>query len=386
MIDANIENFFREVRNKNELQSKLNEAYRKTLTLDFNPLNFVKWNENKVSEIIAFLLDPQASHEQGDLYLRMFVEYFELSFRYTDVSKVRVTLEENTDESRRVDIVISYDNFKRVIGIENKIYPWTREQNFQVADYIKHLKTYCKTDDYHLIYLAPQGKILSKDSAGEDYEEMLTDGKLKQINYEEHIIDLVHRFAMHTDNDRVRAFIRDFELKLRENFIGINMMEQNDVVKYIKESEENIRTAFTVARDLVAVKELLRADFYKQMHEIATELNLLFVEEHNHFVLPNFSKLYAKFNFESGGLIYGLVKTPEFNAEHPDKKYIPEIARHLKIQFNTSHWWPLWKFLYEKIEINDTMWLDIRSGKLKSTVKYFLKEVLVLPEDLAKNL
>lgn len=43
MIDANIENFFREVRNKNELQSKLNEAYRKTLTLDFNPLNFVKW-------------------------------------------------------------------------------------------------------------------------------------------------------------------------------------------------------------------------------------------------------------------------------------------------------------------------------------------------------
>lgn len=252
MIDANIENFFREVRNKNELQSKLNEAYRKTLTLDFNPLNFVKWNENKVSEIIAFLLDPQASHEQGDLYLRMFVEYFELSFRYTDVSKVRVALEKNTDESRRVDIVISYDNFKRVIGIENKIYPWTRDQDFQVADYIKHLKTYCKTDDYHLIYLAPQGKILSKDSAGEDYEEMLTDGKLKQINYEEHIIDLVHRFAMHTDNDRVRAFIRDFELKLRENFIGINMMEQNDVVKYIKESEENIRTAFTVARDLVA--------------------------------------------------------------------------------------------------------------------------------------
>ncbi|WP_333624565.1 hypothetical protein [Sphingobacterium siyangense] len=49
MIDANIESFFREVRNKNELQSKLNEAYRKTLTLDFNPLNFLKWNENKVS-------------------------------------------------------------------------------------------------------------------------------------------------------------------------------------------------------------------------------------------------------------------------------------------------------------------------------------------------
>ncbi len=49
MIDANIENFFREVRNKNQLQSKLKEAYRKTLTLNFNPLNFLKWNENKVS-------------------------------------------------------------------------------------------------------------------------------------------------------------------------------------------------------------------------------------------------------------------------------------------------------------------------------------------------
>ncbi len=386
MIDANIENFFREVRNKNELQSKLNEAYRKTLTLDFNPLNFVKWNENKVSEIIAFLLDPQASHEQGDLYLRMFVEYFELSFRYTDVSKVSVMLEESTDDNRRVDIVISYDDFKRVIGIENKIYPWTKDQLFQVADYIKHLKTYCKTDDYHLIYLAPQGKVLSKESAGENYEEMLTDGKLKQINYEEHIIDLVHRFAMHTDNDRVRAFIRDFELKLRENFIGINMLEQNDVVKYIKESEDNIRAAFTVVQNFNAVKQLLNDDFYKQMREVAAELNIQFVEEHNHFVLPNFSKFYAKFSFESRGLIYGLVKTPEFYNEHPDKKYVHEIAAQLKPKFSTSHWWPLYKFLYRNIEVEYNMWLDIQSGKLKSKVKNFLQDVLSLPLDLTKDL
>jgi hypothetical protein len=74
------------VRNKNELQSKLNEAYRNTLTLDFNPLNFVKWSENKISEILIFLLDPQSTHD------------------------------------RELSVSTSYDDFKRVIGIENKFY------------------------------------------------------------------------------------------------------------------------------------------------------------------------------------------------------------------------------------------------------------------------
>ncbi|RZJ86286.1 MAG: hypothetical protein EOO20_18600 [Chryseobacterium sp.] len=340
MLDFKVITFFREVKYKGELQSKLDEVYRKTSLLDFNPLNFVKWNENKVSEIIAFFLDPHAAHGQGDLYLKMFVEYFKLSFNYSDYSKVQVFLEENTDNNRRVDLVISYDNFKRVIGIENKIYPWTKDQPFQVADYIRHLKTYCKTGDYHLIYLAPRGKALNKNSAGDNYEEMLADGKLKLINYEEHIIDLVHRFAMHTDNERLRSFIKDFELKLRDNFTGISMIEENDIVKYIKTSEDNIRTAFSVARNVGTVKLILKDEFYRQMNDLAKELNLQFSEEHNHFVLPNFRKLYAKFNFESGGLIYGLVKTPEFNKFHPEKKFIPEISSKLKIQFSTSHWWP----------------------------------------------
>lgn len=386
MTNFNIETFFREVRFKDELQTKINEVYRKTLTLDFNPLDFVKWNENKVSEILAFFLDPQASHAQGDLYLRMFVEYFELSFYYSDYSKIRVILEENTDHNRRVDIVISYDNFKRVIGIENKIYPWTKDQPLQVADYVKHLKTYCKTGDYHLIYLAPQGKVLDKNSAGDGYEEMLADGKLKLINYEEHIIDLVHRFAMHTDNGRVRSFIKDFELKLRNNFIGINMIEENDIVKYIKTSEDNIRTAFSVAKNLSKVKETLKEEYYKQMNELASELNLQFVKEHHHFVMPNFRKLYAKFNFESGGLIYGLVKTYEFNTSNPEKKFIPEIAAELKIQFSTSYWWPLWKFLYRNIEIEDQIWLDIQNGHLKNFVREFLQNVLSLPESLTEDL
>lgn len=383
---ANIETFFEKVKFKNELQSKLNEVYRKTLTLDFNPLDFVKWNENKVSEIIAFFLDPHASHAQEDLYLRMFVEYFDLSFHYSDYSKVRVILEESTDNNRRVDIVISYDNFKRVIGIENKIYPWTKDQPFQVADYIKHLKTYCKTGDYHLIYLAPLGKVLDQNSAGENYEEMLADGKLKLINYEEHIIDLVHRFAMHTDNDRLRSFIKDFELKLINNFVGINMIEENEIVKYIKDSEDNIRTAFSVANNLNTVKEVLKKEYYRQMHELAIELNLQFVEDHNHFVLPNFRKLYAKFNFESGGLIYGLVKTYEFKMSHPEKIYVPEIAAELKIQFSTSHWWPLWKFLYQNIAIEDKIWLDIQNGTLKEFVRTFLLDLLSLPENLTRDL
>ncbi|AZI24019.1 hypothetical protein EA772_01170 [Pedobacter sp. G11] len=122
------------------------------------------------------------------------------------------------------------------------------------------------------------------------------------------------------------------------------------------------------------------------MNDIAKELNLQFSEEHNHFVLPNFRKLYAKFNFESGGLIYGLVKTPEFNKFHPKKKFIPEISSKLKIQFSTSHCWLLWKFLYKNIEIEDHLWLDIQNSQLKIAIKLFLQDILNLPSGLTTDL
>lgn len=386
MKQTNFEIFFREIKHRNDFHSKVNEIYRKHLALDFNPLDFVKWNENKVSEIIAFFLDPHGSHGQGDLYLRMFIEYFELSFFYTDISKVSVLLEDNTDENRRVDIIVSYDNFKSVIGIENKIYPWTKDQPLQVHDYIRHLESYCKTGKYHLLYLAPKGKVLSEGSAGENFEEMLADGKLKLINYEDHLIDLVRRFAMHTDNDRVRSFIKDFELKLRTNYIGDNMSVENGIVEYILANEDNIKSAFSVMKNLNTVKSELQDEFYKQMEEVATELKIEFVTEHNHFLLPNFNKCYAKFNFEGGGLIYGLVKTPTFYNEFPHKMPLPEIARELKIQFVTSYWWPLYQYLYKNIEVKDEMWIAIQNGSLKKVIMDFLQSVLTLPKDLTEGL
>ncbi|MQP29931.1 hypothetical protein GEO21_20810 [Sphingobacterium faecium] len=386
MKETNFEIFFREIKHRNDFHSRVNDIYRKQLALDFNPLDFVRWNENKVSEIIAFFLDPHEAHGQSDLYLRMFIEYFELSFFYSDISKVSVLLEDNTDENRRVDIIVSYDNFKSVIGIENKIYPWTKDQHLQVHDYIKHLESYCKSGKYHLLYLAPKGKVLSEASAGENFDEMLADGKLKLINYEEHLIDLVHRFAMHTDNDRVRSFIKDFELKLRTNYIGDNMSLDNGIVEYIRANEHNIKSAFSVANNLNTLKTVLKTDFYKQMEEISNELNIQFVAEHNHFILPNFNKYYAKFNFEGGGFIYGLVKTPEFYNESPHKMPLPEIARELKTKFKTSYWWPLYRYLYENIEVKDEMWIAIQNGSLKKIIKDFLKSVMALPKELTEGL
>lgn len=386
MQSQTVEAFFKEFNLRDQFQSKLIEIYREKLILDFNPLDFLSWNENKVSEIIAFFLNPHASHAQGDLYLQLFIDYFDLSFQYSDVSKVRVNVEENTESNRRVDIVISYDNYKRAIGIENKIYPWTKDQPLQVEAYVDHLKRFCKTGDYHLLYLSPRAKILDNYSAGENYEEMLADGKLKLINYEEHLIDLVHRFALETDNDRLRHFIKDFELKLRNNYIGIDMNEENDLVHYIEANEDNIKTAFSVSRNLNAVKKSLTNDFYEQMKELALDLNLQYSEQHNHFVLPNFSKLYAKFNFESRGLIYGLVKTPEFYNSYPEKFFVADIASVLNNRFSTSHWWPLWTFLYKNIEVEHQFWVDVQNGTVKETVRNFLVEVINLPENLTRNL
>lgn len=116
------------------------------LLKDFQALPKVKQNrtvmqvsgyphyENVCSNILAFFFDPEEEHGLNDLLLQSLFKVIHQSKHATSdneeistpelpsFEKVSIEREYTTDGNKRIDLVITGDDF--VIGIENKIYHW----------------------------------------------------------------------------------------------------------------------------------------------------------------------------------------------------------------------------------------------------------------------
>lgn len=388
----NYRTFFKEIQAREKLVLQFQQRHSSKLATKFNAMRFLRWNENKVSEILGFFLNPTAEHEQGDVYLKLFIKQLSLEFFYANLNDIQVVLEEATFENRKVDVVINYKNGKRILGIENKIYTWTTDQKGQVKDYLDYLRKSCKSDDYQLLYLAPKSKALTEYSAGVELEKLKQTHKLIIINYEDHIIPLIGEFVKNTENERVRCFLMDFERQLIENYMGKENLDDMSLNNFVLESEENIKTAFNVSNTLNSVKQELIELLHKQMNELAEELSaetkmkVAYSEQSNCFDVPLLKNLRVRYSFEESGVIYGLIKKTEYMNLHGNRVYLDSLRDHLGVKFKTSPWWPLYFLQYKNIDHNPEFWIDVVNGSFKVFMKDFICEVLDSLDDLKIDL
>ncbi|OCA77042.1 hypothetical protein BBI01_00830 [Chryseobacterium artocarpi] len=383
--------FFREIQARSKFEIEYEKRHSKKLATQFNAMKFLHWNENKVSEILAFFLNPNEDHGQGDIYLKLFKEELGLHFPYDNPKKVQVILEDSTFEKRRVDIVLKNQDSLHVIGIENKIYPWTKDQKNQVQDYLKYLQ-YISTHHYQLLYLAPKSKELTEYSGGEEIETLIETGLLRLINYEDDIIPLLKEFIKNTENERVRCFLMDFENQLIENYMGKENLDPGSLSHFMTETEDNIETAFQISNTLHSIKQDMKGLADQQMLQLADELSeelnikVIYDEQYHQFGISVLKNVYVRFNYEEGGVIYGLVKTPVFMDRYREKVYFEDLRNYLGIKFRTSHLWPLYFLQYGNIDHNAEFWVDIKNGNFKLFMKTFIMKVLEAPEDIIKDL
>lgn len=366
----NLTTFYTILKTKISLTEEVRKQYGSILSPDFNFFDFWYLDENKVSEIIAHFLDMKGTHNQGDVFLKLFVEKFKLDFNYSDNDNISVKCEHITHNNRRIDIVIAKNRFENIIGIENKIYTWTSDQDNQVTDYLNYLESVTE-DNYCLLYLSPMDKIISETSiTKEDLENYTNANRLKVINYEEDIIELIHLFALHCESDRVRYFLLEFEKKLKEMFIGENYMDQSKMITdYILESDVNLETSLKIAMNLHQVKAKLKEDFEKQLQEIGNELGIKY--ENQRFLPSNWQNHSICFSYEGGGILYGIIRK-EFDLEN---KKTPEIQEAFNEKFSTSNWWPMWRYFYGNIENTTEFWMEIKNGVAKQKAKDFVEKI-----------
>ena len=217
----------------NQILHSHREATRRLdhfLSTGFNVFNVIRPNENRLSEIIADLLDPFGSHGQDRKFLDVFLQRIK---PHTLDSLLKqqpssVTCESRTvyieRSQRRIDILVAFENFG--LGIENK--PWTVDQKRQLQDYIDNLQMNFQ-DKFCLVYLTRDGGDPSEDSIRYDRkEELLKKRQLICISYSDDILKWIDECCRLCESDKFRWFLRDFMDYIIDNFPTYDM-EVNDV-------------------------------------------------------------------------------------------------------------------------------------------------------------
>jgi len=197
-----------EFKTQKEIWNGINVYLAKSFNLIklLNPTN----EENKFSDIIKLLLDPNGEHAQGDIFLKLFfktvlklrnnqIDNFPLDHLSLKEAKI---LREKSMETKRVDLLIDSKNKNLpVIALENKI--WAPETKEQLKKYFEYLKS--KYKNFILIFLTPYGR--QAKTAPETKEQLK---KYFECSYKDLLKPWLKECLKECKAEKVKFFIQDF--------------------------------------------------------------------------------------------------------------------------------------------------------------------------------
>lgn len=171
-----------DVRWKANLKEKSDRDRR--VAPDFSVFPFIRMDENTLSDILAFLLNPKETHGQRELFLMLFAKYIRWQPE-AEWSAARVVREARTyaisAHRRRIDIVVTAPG--ATLAIENKID--AEEEEDQVDDYHAHVSRDTRRD-YCVIFITPDGRPPERLPA-KTAAKLRRAGKLRLLSHAEHI-------------------------------------------------------------------------------------------------------------------------------------------------------------------------------------------------------
>ena len=247
---------------------KLERELGKHLAHRFNVLDYMRTDELGLSRIIADLLNPEASHGQGSLFLHRLLDHFDkqLAGPELEPADAEVFVEHEIANQRRIDIVVripGVNGKSSCLAIENK--PYAGDQENQVKDYLDYLnREYAHR--FLLIYLSPAGHGPSEWSLPKREIEHWR-GRLVIMPYHDRLggedaadayRDLRTRVSLSKwlvecreicQVEKLRWFLKDAELFCRKTFGGHDMTTDSEaraVKEYLLSETQNLTTAKAV--------------------------------------------------------------------------------------------------------------------------------------------
>ncbi len=388
MEEKNVASYFSGLSAKIESVKDFQKLYDPVMAFNFNAFNFFRPGENKISEILAFFLNPSQTHGQGNKFLELFLKNVNLNHKISlkDFINVKCECEHRLPNQRRIDILITFDDNKYGIAIENKI--WARDQKEQLKDYNIYLENKFG-QNYTLLYLTPYQSEPSNESIEiEIYNQLKGVGHLQTTGYTDDIIDCVNEWAMHCKADRVRVFLLDFEQYLKKEFF----MEENKIIAdYALKSNENLEIAFGTFQALTEIKRQLLDLFKTQIEEIAktnnleVNIDLEHPEPYFSFFYESWKYITITFQFDSkylNNLRLGIGLKGCESGEDKPISITAELVRSILQKFNAfgaKDWWVFHEKFDESCRdwnIQSLPWIEIQNKKMMKRIEIKVKEFI----------
>ncbi|QLX26503.1 MULTISPECIES: PD-(D/E)XK nuclease family protein [Citrobacter freundii complex] len=345
------------------------KRYSSRIASDFNLFRFFHINENTLSKCLAFLLRPDESHAQGDLFISSFYQLIEKPENFVPDKKAQVFTEYTISGSRRIDILIVDQN--ELTGIENK--PWAIDQKDQLHDYAHWLAAEAQRRGigWSLIYLCnnEMSEFTFHSQSSDEIKNYVKPITFFQL--ERWLSDC----ALRVEAPAVRCFVDALLKFIREDINGETAMElQSELTEKLVASPQNLSAAFLIAQNMRQVKERLWKDFILYLRQ---QLSPFGINVDMNDALRSGSK-YASFSmlFKEGddfklcwefetsdyrNLAYGICLTNETNEKfHHDVfpaiakamcQIYPEVDAEVDAEAESEGCWPWWCYVDEGMNV-----------------------------------
>ena len=230
------------------------------------------------SLFLSMLLNPFASHGQGDSFLKPFIEMIEkksnLDFSplKIDTSTIKVWVEKDigpvdNEHGGRIDICVEDQNGYYII-IENKIY--AGDQPKQMKRYWNYAQEKCiKKDKYRLIYLTLDGHEPSNDSTcGLESKDYIC------ISYKDDIVTWLNKCVeISARQPLLRETLIQYIDTLKQLTYS-DMENSSEILNYMSKSE-NLDATFFIANNInKMISNIINDTLYPQLIEIAKSKGL----------------------------------------------------------------------------------------------------------------
>ncbi len=297
------------------------EKIAKSTGENFNIFSVMGMESDEVkthSRIIAELLNPKGSHNQGSAFLKMFFQKIEIEIFDFDNAHVFVeehvgTIDKEYSEGGFIDIVIK--DSKNQVVIENKIY--AQDQKGQLLRY-KNKYPSCK-----LIYLTLDGKKPSEFSYKIGNKKDL---KLEEIMLVSYRVDIKNWIEKCLEKISLLPIIRETLVQYLQLIKKLtNQTMNNDLKREITELiKNNFLEASEIAKNYDDTKNKLIADFWEIIkNSISTSINkniwkvveLKIIDSYNYINIKSSSEdcisFYCRYSLNSGEINYGIILKKE---------------------------------------------------------------------------
>ena len=205
---AELQHFFASVKHRVKLAETRQRRIDKRRATGFNVFHLIEPDENKLSDILADLLDPKGNHGQGDLLLRLLFKQLGLGSHAKLTKNTAVQREAPTHGilkyRRRMDVFVEAG---ALLVIENKLD--SLEQRDQVKDYLEHLRQCMRDRRTRLIYLTPDGR-QPESLLPSVIEQEQKSGRLHCWSYQGELRAWLESCRRQCESQRIRDFLSDF--------------------------------------------------------------------------------------------------------------------------------------------------------------------------------